>query len=86
MATRHRIVIATTLAVAAMALIAWAWLGDPAWKKLLLFAGMVGVAAWGWGRETQAAVRKPAVDSTSNDPVIEHAPVSHEQRPDRLIQ
>ena len=85
MATRRRIALALTLAMAAIGLIAWVWLGDPAWKKLLLFAGIVGVAAWGWGRETRVAVRTPTAESISIGTANEHAPVPHEQHSDRPI-
>jgi hypothetical protein len=43
------------------------WLDSQDWKKLLLFGGMVGVAAWGWGREAPATVKRPAEAAIADD-------------------
>ena len=59
MQPRARIVIALGLVAVAALLAVVLWLDSQDWKKLLLFAGMVGVAAWGWGREAPAPVKHP---------------------------
>ena len=47
------------------------WLDSQDWKKLLLFGGIVGIAAWGWGREAPAAAKRPAAEAIADDA---HAP------------
>jgi hypothetical protein len=71
MHTRARIVIALGLVAVAALLAVILWLDSQDWKKLLLFGGIVGVAAWGWGREAPAAVKHP-VDEAIEDEA--HAP------------
>lgn len=46
-----------TLAACAtlVVLCAWAWRSPQVWQRVLVFCGIVAVAAWGWGRETRAA-------------------------------
>ena len=59
MHTRARIVIALGLVAVAALLAVVVWLDIQDWKKLLLFGGVVGVAAWGWGRAAAAPVETP---------------------------
>lgn len=67
MHTRARIVIALGLAAVAALLVAVLWLDSQDWKKLLLFGGIVGVAAWGWGREAPAAAKQPVAEPSRGD-------------------
>lgn len=71
MHTRARIVIALGSAAVLSLLGVVAWLDSQDWKKLLLFGGIVGVAAWGWGREAPAAVKRPVEAAIADDA---HAP------------
>ncbi len=67
MHTRARIVIALGLVAVAALLAVVVWLDSQDWKKLLLFGGMVGVAAWGWGREVPAAAKQPVDAAIAGD-------------------
>ena len=67
MHARARIVIALGLVAVAALLAVVVWLDSQDWKKLLLFGGMVGVAAWGWGREAPATVKRPAEAAIADD-------------------
>lgn len=71
MHTRARIVIALGSAAVLSLLAVVVWLDSQDWKKLLLFGGIVGVAAWGWGREAPAAVAHPLDEAIADDA---HAP------------
>lgn len=71
MRTRARIVIALGSAAALSLLGVVVWLDSQDWKKLLLFGGIVGVAAWGWGREAPAVAKAPVDDVIAADA---HAP------------
>ena len=46
-----------TLAACAtlVVLCAWAWRSPQVWQRVLVFCGIVAVAAWGGGREARAA-------------------------------
>jgi hypothetical protein len=67
MQTRARIVIALGSAAVLSLLGVVMWLDSQDWKKLLLFGGIVGVAAWGWGREAPAAVKHPVDEPIADD-------------------
>jgi len=71
MQTRARIVIALGSTAVLSLLGVVVWLDSQDWKKLLLFGGIVGVAAWGWGREAPATVKHPVADAIVDDA---HAP------------
>jgi hypothetical protein len=67
MRTRARIVVALgLLAVVALGVVI-VWLDSQDWKKLLLFGGIVGVAAWGWGREVPATSKQPVDEAIAAD-------------------
>jgi len=67
MHTRARIVIALGLVAVAALLAVVLWLDSQDWKKLLLFGAMVGVAAWGWGREAPATAKRPVEANIADD-------------------
>jgi hypothetical protein len=58
MRTHVRIAIALGLLAVAALFVGIVWLDSQDWKKLLLFAGIVGVAAWGWGREVPETAKQ----------------------------
>jgi hypothetical protein len=71
---RLRIVLATGLAAVATTVIVATWLGGADWRRLLLFAGVVGVAAWGGGH----AARVPSQQVTTEDAPADAAAVGEE--------
>ncbi len=60
MRNRIGIVVTISLAAVAMVVILATWLGGADWRKLLLFAGIVCVAAWGRGLEARVPSKRPA--------------------------
>jgi hypothetical protein len=71
---RVRIAIAICLVAVAAGVIALTWLGGADWRKLLLFAGIVCVAAWGRGREVPSEHAAPEATVTDAVPVGEEHP------------
>jgi len=67
MRTRARIVIALGLLAVVALFVVVVWLDSQDWKKLLLFGGIVGVAAWGWGREVPATAKRPVEETIAGD-------------------
>jgi uncharacterized membrane protein len=63
------------LALLAIGLLALAWLSGAHALQLLAFVAIVGVAAWGLGRETRVTVRNPRV----TQPVAEDAVPAEKQ-------
>lgn len=67
MRTRARVAIALGLLAVVALFVVVVWLDSQDWKKLLLFAGIVGVAAWGWGREVPAIAKQPVDEAIAGD-------------------
>ena len=67
MRTRLRIVLAIGLVAIGIVVIVATWLGGADWRKLLLFAGVVGVAAWGRGQEVPVPSQRPAAEDALAD-------------------
>ncbi|WP_159016708.1 hypothetical protein [Cognatiluteimonas profundi] len=74
MRSRVRVVIALGLAAVAIMVVVATWLGGADWRKLLLFAGIVGVAAWGRGQDVRVPSQRPA----AGDAITEAAPIGEE--------
>ena len=68
MQPRARIVVGIGLLVAALVLAVVAWTDPSDWKPLLLFTGVVGIAAWGWGRGARIPARAPHVHADAPVP------------------
>lgn len=73
MKASRRVWVFTCAALLAAAFIVFAW---RAWPELLLFGGIVAVAAWGFGRQTRVKSRAKAVDAM----VVEEAPAAERER------
>ena len=69
---RARIVLWSGLAIAATVVAGVLWFDPQDWKPLLLFATVVGAAAWGRGREV------PADAPLGQAPLDDAAPIPEE--------
>jgi hypothetical protein len=67
MRTRARIAVTLGLLAVVALFVVVVWLDSQDWRKLLLFGGIVGVAAWGWGREVPAAAKRPVEAAITDD-------------------
>jgi hypothetical protein len=70
MRTSRRLWIAVCAALLAAGLIAFAW---RAWPEVLMFGGIVAVAAWGFGRHTRVKSHSKAAEAAVADdtPAVE---------------
>lgn len=64
MRTSRRVWLAICAALLAAGFIAFAW---RAWPELLMFGGIVAVAAWGFGRHTRVKSRASPVEAAVVD-------------------
>jgi hypothetical protein len=74
MPSRARIAMTAGLSAVVLLFVAVAWLDGDDWRKLLLFAGIVCVAAWGRGREVPSEHTAPEAAVTDVVPVGEEHP------------
>jgi hypothetical protein len=72
MTTSRRVCLALGAALLAAALVAFAWRAGP---EVLVFGGVVAVAAWGFGRHTRVKSHVPSIDGD----VVDHAPAAERE-------
>ena len=70
--------VAAAVILFAIGLLALAFRGEHDGLKLLGFIAIVGMAAWGWGKETKAVSREPKQEPVPDDVVAvqKNTPVS----------
>ncbi len=78
MPSRARIAMTAGLSAVVLLFVAVAWLDGDDWRKLLLFAGIVGVAAFGWGHEVGATAPQAQAqqEGSNEDPAAAREPAA----------
>jgi hypothetical protein len=69
MGRRARIIAGTLATIVVTVAATILWIDNRDWPALLLFAGVVGVAAWGWGRSAPHATGPAAAAIEAHDDV-----------------